>query len=424
VEARYISRSIITHFPVVLAEGKGATIRDVDGNQYIDFTSGVLVSNTGHSHPKVVRAVQRQAERLLNCFDIAHDLRYKLLEVLASITPGNLKKFLLVNTGAEAVESAVKLARFYKRKHEIISFHGAFHGRTHLALSLSGLTSYHKQGFGPSAVGILHAPYAYCYRCSFKLEYPSCGLCCVDYLEHVVAYESVGDVAAVVVEPIQGTSGAITPPDEYFPKLKKFCEEHDMLLIIDEVQTGFGRTGKMFAIEHWGVIPDIICVAKGIASGVPMGAMIAPPEIMDSWGPGKHTSTFGGNPLACAAALASIEVLLEEELHEKAKKMGNYMMKRLNNMSSQIPIIGEVRGKGLSIGVELVTDRATKNPAKKEAEEVVSKCFKRGLLMYTAGFWSNTLRIVPPLTITSELADKALAILEKSLKEVGRKAHE
>jgi 4-aminobutyrate aminotransferase len=420
IDGTMISPSVTKHVPIVWCEGKGAIIKDVDGNLYIDFSSGILVANTGHCHPRVVEAVRTQAGRLLNCYDAPSDVRSKLFEKLKEIMPDGLNTVLFCSSGAEAIEAGVRLAKRYTNRHEIISFFGGFHGRTHLTASLTSMLHY-KRKFGPAAPGIIHAPYPYCYRCPFGLKCPDCGLHCVDYLENVLEFQSVGDVAALVVEPIQGAGGTIVPPDDYFKGLRKFCDEHNILFIDDEVQTSYGRTGKFYAIEHWAVKPDMMCVGKGMASGVPISAVFAPASIMSCWSAGEQSSTFGGNPLSCSAAIATIEVMQEEKLSDNAARVGAHMMRRIKKMEMNHTLIGDVRGKGLTIGVELVKDKTTKKPAVDETTRVALRAFENGLLVYGGGgVYGNVLRITPPLVLTEALADKGLEILNQALTEVER----
>ena len=416
---RFIMPSTMVSYSLVASEAHGSIVKDVNGKAYIDFSSAVAVANIGHSHPKVVQAVKEQAERLIHFAgnDFYNELQPKLAQKLVSITPGNsAKKVFFSNSGAESVECAFKLARWHKRRPGMISFLGAFHGRTFGALSLSACKPAHKAFFHPLVPYVVHVPYPYCYRCSFGLQYPECGLQCVSYLEDVVMESyPMEDFAGLIVEPIQGEAGYIVPPDEFMPRLEKACREHGLLLIVDEVQTGFGRTGRMFACEHYGVEPDILCLSKALAAGLPMGATVARAEVAD-WQEGAHSNTFGGNLLACAAALANIEVIEEEKLWERAAHLGEHALKRLREFMEESRIVGDVRGKGLMIGVELVRDKTTRARAIKETEQVTVEAFKRGLILLPVGH--NCIRVAPPLNIPNDLLDRGLDILVEAVKVV------
>ncbi|MEM2280372.1 MAG: acetyl ornithine aminotransferase family protein [Candidatus Bathyarchaeia archaeon] len=421
-DERLISPSYLRFYPLVVESGEGCIVRDVDGNEYIDFNAGLVCLNVGHRHPKVVEAIKRQCDRFLHYSNT--DFYYRevieLAEKLVEITPGNFeKKVFFGNSGAEAVEAAIKLAKWHTRKQLFISFINAFHGRTTGALSFTASKLVQRRYFSPLMPGVTHVPYPYCYRCPFKQTYPDCRYWCVDFMDEFVLQKYVPpeDVAAILFEPIQGEGGYVVPPPEYFKRLKKLADKYGILLIDDEVQSGVGRTGKWFAIEHWNVEPDIICSAKALASGLPLGATIAKAKIMD-WTSGSHASTFGGNPLSCAAASAVIDVIKEERLMENAVRQGTYIMKRLEELKETSEIVGDVRGKGLMIGIELVEDKESKKPAPDKAREVISRSWKRGVAVITCGV--STLRIAPPLNITRELVDAALDIIEDVIKEVER----
>ncbi|MGQ4833268.1 MAG: acetyl ornithine aminotransferase family protein [Candidatus Asgardarchaeia archaeon] len=421
-DKKYISPSYVRWYPLVAEKGEGAIVWDVDGNAYIDLNAGIAVMNVGHSHPRIVKVVEEQVRKLIHYSntDFYYDEVISLAEELTKITPGNFdKKVYFGNSGAEAVEAAFKLVRWHTRRPRILAFIRAFHGRTYGAMSLTASKPVQRRYFFPLVPGVTHVPYPYCYRCPFKMEYPSCGLYCIDYIkEHVLeTYVPPEEVAAIFFEPIQGEGGYVVPPPDYFPKLKKLAKEYNILLVDDEVQAGMGRTGKWFAIEHWGIEPDVITIAKGIASGLPLGATVAKSEIMN-WEGGTHASTFGGNPISARVGTEVIKIIREEKLLENAQKVGEHTMKRLNEMKEKYEIIGDVRGKGLMIGVEFVKDRKTKEPAKKEAKEIMMKSWKRGVAVILAGI--STLRIAPPLVITQELMDKALDIIEKSISEVSK----
>ena len=414
-----MSSSLTRVYPLVVEEARGAMVQDVDGNRYLDFTAGIAVVATGHSHPAVVRAIQEQAERFIHMAgtDFYYPAQVKLAEALGRVTPGKGQKHtFFCNSGTEAVEAAFKLARYKTRRPLMIAFQGAFHGRTMGALSLTGSKAGQRRQFSPLVPGVTHIPYANCYRCPYGLTYPSCKMHCVnvikdEYFRTIVPPE---DVAAIVVEPIQGENGVVVPPPEFHPMLKAIAREHGILYVADEVQTGMGRTGRMFASEHWDVEPDIITIGKGIASGLPMGAIVASKQTMD-WPAGSHANTFGGNPVACEAALMTIQ-LLEKQYVANAARIGGYLMEELRSMQQRHRLIGDVRGKGLMIGIEIVRDPATKDMAVQERDDIIQRCFQKGLLLLGCG--QSAIRLVPPLMITKQEADTALEILEAVLAQV------
>jgi 4-aminobutyrate aminotransferase len=415
-----VSPSLPHAYPLVIKEASGCVVEDLDGNTFLDFAAGIAVCSTGHCHPKVVKAIQEQAGKLIHiCGADFYDPNYiDLCDRLGELAPGDgPKKVFLGNSGAEAVEAALKLSRNHTKRSYIIAFFGAFHGRTMGAISLTASKPIYHQGFGPLLSNITHVPYAYCYRCSYNLTYPSCNLACVDYLENSVFAHKIApsEVAAIFVEPVQGEGGYIVPPNGWLAKLRELCDRYGILLVDDEVQAGIGRTGKMFAIEHWGVVPDIICSAKSLASGMPLSAMIAKEEVM-TWPPGAHGSTFGGNPVSTAAAQATLDVVEEEHLMQNAEKIGSSMKEQLEGIAKSSKMIGDVRGLGLMIGVELVKDKTTKERAKKEAEKVISACFERGLMLLPCG--PNSIRFSPPLNISEAQAETALEIFAEALFDV------
>ncbi len=415
-----VSPSLPRAYPLVPARAEGVFVEDVDGNRFLDCAAGIAVCSTGHCHPRVVAAIQEQARRLLHiCGADFYDPMYiSLAERLARLAPGEgPKRVFLGNSGAEAVEGALKLARHHTGRPCIVAFFGAFHGRTMGAVSLTASKPVYHRGFGPLLPGVVHVPYAYCYRCAYHLTYPECDLACVDAIEELWLHKSVppDEVAAVFVEPVQGEGGYIVPPPGWLAKLRALCDKYGILLVADEVQSGVGRTGKMFAIEHWEVEPDILCVAKAVASGMPLSAMIARQEVM-TWPPGAHGSTYGGNPVACAAAHATLDVVLEEGLMQNATRVGGLLLERLRELAAESRLIGDVRGLGLMIGVELVKDRQSREPAREEAEAVVQGCFRRGLLLLTCG--SSSVRFSPPLILTPAQAETAFQIFADALAEV------
>ncbi|UCE95675.1 MAG: acetyl ornithine aminotransferase family protein [Candidatus Bathyarchaeota archaeon] len=414
-----ISQSFVRWYPLAIQSGKGCIIRDVDDNEYIDFNSGLVCLNVGHNHPKVIEGVKSQLDRFLH-YSVTDFLYREVVDVaekIVKITPGKWqKKVFFGNSGAEAIEAGAKLARWHTRKQLYISFISAFHGRTFGGMSFTASKPVQRRYFFPLVPGVTHVPYGYCYRCPFKLTYPDCHYWCIDFIDEYVLQKYIPpeEVAAFVFEPIQGEGGYIVPPPEYFQKLKKLADKYGILMMDDEVQAGMGRTGKWFAIEHWGITPDIICIAKSIAAGLPLGAMVARKTLMD-WEGGSHASTFGGNPVSCAAASAVMDVIEQEHLRENATKQGVYIMKRLRELKEESVIVGDVRGKGLMIGIELVKDKTSKKPAAKKAEEVMTRSWKRGVVVITCG--KSTIRIVPPLIITRELVDAGLDVIEDEIRQ-------
>jgi 4-aminobutyrate aminotransferase len=415
-DAKVVSPSYTRCYPLVARRGEGAIIEDVDGNRFLDFNAGIAVASTGHCHPQVVAAIQQQAARLIHMSgtDFYYEEMVALAERLSALSPGGVERRVSFgNSGAEAVEGAIKLARYHTGRDKFIAFLGAFHGRTMGALSLTARKTTQRKGFGPLVPGVIHAPYPYCYRCPFGKEPESCVLECAKFIEETL-FKTIAppeEVAAIVIEPVQGEGGYIVPPRKFFDELRRMAERFGILLVLDEVQSGVGRTGRMWAAEHFDVTPDIFAVAKGIASGLPLGVTVARAEIMN-WTPGAHASTFGGNPVACAAALVTLE-LLERELVENARRMGAYLMDRMRDWPARFSAVGEVRGMGLMIGIELVRDQRTKEKAPELRDRVVARAFERGLLILGAG--DNTLRLSPPLVITRDQCDYALQTLEACL---------
>lgn len=415
-----VSPSYPRSAPFVMARGEGAIVEDVDGNVYLDFCAGIAVAATGHSHPDVVRAIADQASKFLHIStDYYHETQVALGEALAKIAPiGDRAKTFFSNSGTEAVEAAIKLARYHTKRFNIIAFLGSFHGRTLGSLSLTSSKTVQRRGFGPMSPGVFHAPYANPYRCPVGggRDAAGCTRECLAYIENQILTHLVSpdEVAAIIVEPIQGEGGYIVPQMEFMQGLAAIAAKHGMLLIVDEVQSGIGRTGKMFAIEHAGVQPDIIIAAKGIASGLPMGVTIAREDVMD-WPVGAHSNTFGGNPVACAAALATIK-LVQNGLMQNAADVGLFLQEKLKELAQRHRLVGDVRGCGLMIGIELVRDRQTKERADSERDALVTAAFRRGLLVLTAG--ANTIRLSPPLVITREQAQTAVGILNDSLIEI------
>jgi 4-aminobutyrate aminotransferase len=418
-DARAVSTSYTRDYPFVMARGEGAFVEDVDGNVFLDCTAGIAVASTGHSHPDVVQAIVEQSRKFLHMSGtyFYYEPQVRLGEELSAIAPmpGPHRSFF-GNSGTEANEAAIKLARYYTKRSNVIAFFGSFHGRSMGSLSLTASKLTQRRGLGPFLPGVFHAPYANCYRCPLGASPDSCAAECLRFIEdqlfvHLVPPE---EVAAIVVEPIQGEGGYVVPPNVFHERLRELTRKFGMLLVVDEVQSGMGRTGKMFAIEHTGVTPDVVTMAKGIASGLPLGVMTARSEIM-SWPPGTHASTFGGNPVACAASLATLK-LLRDGLVRNAEVVGAHMLAGVKALMNTHAIIGDVRGRGLMIGVELVRDRQTKERATTERDRVVHECFRRGLLVLAAG--QNALRLSPPLVLTTAQADTAIGILDQALSAV------
>jgi len=415
----FVSPSYTRVYPLVAEKGEGLWIHDVDGNVFLDFTAGIAVNATGHCHPKVIKAIQDQTEKLLHMSgtDFYYTAQILLAEKLSAMAPGKgTKRVYFGNSGAEAVEAAFKLARWHTKRELNIAFFGAFHGRTMGALSLTASKTVQKKHYNPFVPGITHIPYAYCYRCAYNLTYPQCKLYCVHWIEDTLFRTTVPpeEVAAIFIEPIQGEGGYIVPPPEFHKEMHAIAKKYGILYVVDEVQSGMGRTGKMFAIEHFGVDPDIMALAKGIASGLPLGAMVAPSEIMN-WEAGSHASTFGGNPLSCQAAMATIE-LLENNLMENASEQGTRLIKGLRALQKTFECMGDVRGKGLMVAVELVKNRKTKEPAADWRSQIIKEAFERGLLVLGCG--ENSIRFSPSLTVASDEVDLCLSIFEESVKEV------
>jgi 4-aminobutyrate aminotransferase/(S)-3-amino-2-methylpropionate transaminase len=417
-----VPRGVYHATPIFAARAEGAVVEDVDGNRVIDFAGGIGCLNVGHRAPRVVAAIREQVDAFLHtCFSVAPYAKYiELAEKLNSLVPGNFaKKTILVNSGAEAVENAVKIARAYTHRPAIICFEDAFHGRTMLTMSLTSKTHPYKAGFEPFATDIYRIPYAYCYRCSYSLKYPSCNVFCAHHLEdtfkRLVASEAV---AAVVVEPVLGEGGFVVPPREFFAIIQHICRKHEILFVADEVQSGFGRTGAMFACERFGIVPDMLVSAKSIAGGLPLAAVTGRAEIMDAPGVGGLGGTFGGNPVSCAAALAAIETLESENLSARAETLGERFDARARSWQKKLPLIGDVRGLGAMRALELVRSAESREPAKEETEQVLRYCHEHGLILLSSGSYGNVVRILVPLVVTDAQFEEGLDILEAALQGV------
>ncbi|OGS37471.1 MAG: aminotransferase [Elusimicrobia bacterium RIFOXYB2_FULL_49_7] len=401
--------------PIVVECAQGATVYDESGKAYLDCFSGISVVNAGHGNPGVIEAAKAQMEKLIHCGSYVYHVKAvaDLAERLAAITPGRLRKSFFANSGAEAVEGAMRLAKQYTGKQEAVALTASFHGRTNGTLSVTGMAGRKKKG-GPYLPGIAFAPHPYCYRCPFKQTSPEkCGLLCADYLEEVIRYQTSDNVAFFIAEPVMGEGGIIVPPAGYFKRVKEILDAHGILFIADEVQSGFCRTGKMFAIEHGGVEPDLMAMAKGIADGFPLSAFIAPKEIADAFKPGDHLSTFGGNPVSCAAALANIQYLLKANLAAESARKGQWLMESLRGLCPSNAVFGEVRGQGLMIGIEVVKSLSSKEPAPDRAGALRASLLEKGILIGLGGTFNNVLRIQPPLVISDEELNRFVEILEQ-----------
>src|SRR5277367_3387023 len=408
--------------PIVIDKAKGAVVTNITGREYLDCFSGISVVNAGHCNPDVIAAAKAQMDKLVHCSSYLYHVQpvADLAEKMAQITPGKLSKTFFGNGGAEAIEGALKLARLFTGKHEFISLHGSFHGRSWGALSITGNQARKKKG-GPYAAGVSFAPAPYVYRSLWPDDPEAVARHCAQAIDEIVRFATSNDVAAFIAEPVMGEGGIIVPPLNYFKEVKKVLDHYGILFIADEVQCGFARTGKMFAIEYYGVEPDILVTAKGIADGFPLSAYTVRPEIAAAYKPGDHLSTFGGNPVSCAAALANINFMEKENLPPKAADTGNYAMAKLRELQKQNPLIGEVRGLGLMIGVELVKDNKL-TPAAAETEAVRDALFRHGVLVGVGGVNSNVIRFQPPLIITSQQIDQAIAAFAEALSEVNQAA--
>jgi 4-aminobutyrate aminotransferase len=415
--AKYVSPSISRFYPLAIESAHGSLVKDVDGNQFIDFAAGIAVLSTGSTHPKVVQAIKNQAEKFVHFSytDFYYENLVELSERLVSLVPGSFQKMVYYgNSGAEAIEAAMKLTRNYTKRPLFLSHSGAFHGRTMGALSLTASKPIQRKGSIPLIPEVVHFPFPYCYRCPWKQTFPECDYYCVDYFkeQYLEKFVPVDEVASYFFEPIQGEGGYVPAPPEYFKKME-FLRKEGVLFVSDEIQTGVGRTGKFLGIEHFGIVPDVVAIAKGIASGLPLSAIVAKADVMESWKPGQHASTFGANPVAVEAALATLDVMKSEHLMEHAKKLGAKAKKRFLEMKEKYEIVGDVRGMGLFVGVEIVKNKATKQRGDAEAKQIIDYCFNHGLLVIIAG--RNTLRFIPPLNITEDVMDEGLDILEEGI---------
>ena len=421
---QYVVTSYGKPFPgIVLVEGEDVYVTDMEGKKYLDFWAGVTVVAVGHRNPKVQEAVRKQMDKLVHCASQSYYTvpALELAKKLVAIAPFKPCKATFHTCGTEANDVALKMVKRFTKRHEIIAWQGSYHSWGFHAAVPGTPTSYYSHFapvLGPSIPGIYYAPTPYCYRCSLGLEYPSCGLQCAKMVESIINFSTSRDVAAFMAETIQGVGGIVTPPDEYFREVKKILDKYDIRFILDEVQTRLGQTGKMWGAETYNAKPDVITTAKAIANGWPLSVVIAKSEIADSLEPGDHYTTYGNNPVMCAASSATIDYVIENRLWENAEKMGNLLMKGLKEMESKYEIVGEARGKGLMAGIEIVKDKKTKEPGIEESKEIRQLCADYGLIVGRGGWWNNVIRIQPPMTIKEEHVDKALETLEKATKEV------
>ncbi|HPP12380.1 MAG TPA: aspartate aminotransferase family protein, partial [bacterium] len=413
--SRYLKgySSQVRLFPVVFEKGHGVTLTDVDGNTYLDFSSGIYVTSLGHCHPKVSEAVARYARTLMNCHDFTTPIKMQLLEKLATVLPPGLTGVQFYDSGTAAVEAGLRAMRAVTGNFEFISFHRDFHGKTMGAASCATVDATQ----GMRAPGFFLVPRGYCYRCAFKLHYLECNLHCVDFIETVIKNETAGRLAGIVLEPIQGWAGSIVPPDGWIQKIRALCDKYHLLLMADEVLTCMGRTGKMFAMEHWNTVPDVMTLGKSFGNGFPVTAMVIADRYKDALEKISASTSYGGNPMACAAALASLEVIEAEKLCQHAAQLGEYLLTLLQQMQARHPLIGEVRGKGCLLGIELVKDRKTREPYEEAGRLVYQKAFRKGLAWVPAG---HILRLSPPIIMSKEIARKGLEIIEEAIAETER----
>lgn len=417
-----VPRGVSQQLPAMIAEAHGVAVRDVEGKEYLDFSSGIGVLNVGHCPAEVVEAIRDQAGKYLHtCFMVQmYEPYITLAKALNDLFPvAYSKKTLFLNSGAEAVENAVKIAKYYTQRPGILCFENAFHGRTAMTMSLTSKVKNYKFGFGPFMPAVYRVPYAYCYRCSYGKTYPSCGLYCADFISERFfdLYAAAESIGALIVEPVQGEGGFIVPPKTYLKKLEKICQEKGIVFIVDEIQTGFGRTGKMFAFEHSGVEPDLMITAKSLAAGMPLGAVTGRSEIMDAVESGGLGGTFGGNPVSCRAGLEVIKLLKEKELIERANEIGEKIMDRFRSFKKRFPFVGDVRGLGAMNGMEIVVDKKNSQPNADLTKAIVKRCYERGLIMLTAGGFGNVIRHLVPLVVTDEQLKRGLQILEEAMAE-------
>ena len=418
----HVPRGVNQFIPAIIEEAKGALVWDVEGKEFLDFSGGIGVLNVGHCPDEVVEAIRDQAGKYLHsCFMVQmYEPYIALAKALNELVPGDYpKKTFFVNSGAEAVENAVKIAKYYTKRPAIICFENAFHGRTAMTMSLTSKVKNYKYGFWPFMPEVYRVPYAYCYRCSYGKKYPSCEIYCADFIEDKFfdLYAAAESISAIIVEPVQGEGGFIVPPNEYLGKLQAICQKQGIVFIVDEIQTGFARTGKMFAHEHFKVEPDILITAKSLAAGMPLAAITGKAEIMDSVDNAGIGGTFGGNPVCCRAGLAVLNILKRDNLTERANVIGRKVMEKFKSFAKKYPFIGDIRGLGAMNALEIVTDRKNLKPNGDLAKAIVKRCYEKGLIMLTAGGYGNVIRHLVPLVVTDKQLDKGLSILSESLAE-------
>jgi 4-aminobutyrate aminotransferase len=404
--------SMADQLPIVWEKGEGVWITDVDGNIFLDFTSGVLVTNIGHSHPYHVDAVKKQADALMNCYSFPTQERIELSKRLVEVLPENIDKVFLLTTGAEATEAAIRIAKRYSGKHEILSFYGAFHGRTYGPMSVAGNITTRKK-FGPSVPGGIMAPYGNCYRCVYNKKFPECDYYCIKILDNIIDSSSSGDLGAVITEPYQGAAGFIFPPKGWLKELEKWAHKRGLILIIDEVQSSFGRTGKLFAVEWEDIKPQMICLGKGLGSGIPTSALAGEEKIFSKMLPGEMSSTTGGNPLSSAAALSVLDIMEKEKLPENSRRLGEYLLSQLTDLWKKYDFIGDVRGMGLVIGIEIVNNKNPHFPNSDLCKKIILRCAELGLMLGRVGTYGNVIRVAPPLIIKEEECDLAVDIFDR-----------
>lgn len=414
-----IPRGVFNTVPIFIAAGEGASVTDVDGNRYIDLAGGLGVLNVGRANSRVLKAVHEQVDKFLHeCFHVSMYEGYvELAETLNRLTPGDHpKKTMLANSGAEAVENAVKISRYATERDAVVGFTNAFHGRTLVGMTLTAKEMPYKHGFGPFAPEMYRAPFAYCYRCPFELSHPSCGMACVEYTADMIDSQiGAENVAALIVEPVQGEGGFVVAPEDWLPALRSVCTERDILMVDDEVQSGMGRTGKLFAIEHYGVVPDIVTTAKSLGAGLPISGITGRADLMEAPHIGGLGGTYGGNPVACAAALAVLAELTETDLLERAERQGRAIRARLDPLVDRLGIVGEVRGLGPMVGIELVTDKKSKEPNKPATSAIAGRCHERGVLILKAGTYDNVIRLLAPLVISDDDLNEGLDVVVEAL---------
>jgi 4-aminobutyrate aminotransferase / (S)-3-amino-2-methylpropionate transaminase / 5-aminovalerate transaminase len=418
-----VPRAVFNTVPVFVRAASGAVVEDVDGNRLIDFGAGLAVLNVGNAHPAVVEAVREQAERYTHtCFHVTLNEPYvALAERLNELAPGDHpKQTMLVNSGAEAIENAVKVSRYFTERPAVVTFDHGFHGRTMLAMTMTAKAMPYRQGFGPLAPEVYRVPYSYPYRCPMGEDPGSCGPACADNaIAEMEEHIGAGNIACVVAEPVQGEGGFVVPGPEFLPRIKRFCEENDILFVADEIQTGFGRTGRWFGMDHFGVVPDVVATAKALGGGLPIGAVTGRGEVMEAVHVGGLGGTFGGNPLACAAALSVLGAIEDEGLLGKAEAAGRRLLDGLRDLQGRFDLVGDVRGLGAMVAMELVDDPGTKHPAKEAAARVIEECYRQGLIVLKAGTYDNVVRLLPPLSISDALVEEGLGIIEKALVSAG-----